>query len=106
MLSLSKTYECLWNLLRKIYIIYIYENAFDFLLNKFNQTLFKEYVVSYILGHPVLTFLLYQNVSFTYKSKDIAFEFLHIDISGFYIPVCIFIFSFNDWRKVTFTIDL
>lgn len=39
----------------KIYIKYNYENAFVCLLNKFNQTLFKEYMVSATLGHPVCT---------------------------------------------------
>lgn len=43
---LSKTYECKWNLWVKNYIIYIYENAFDILLNKFNQKVFKEYLVN------------------------------------------------------------
>lgn len=40
MLNFSKTY--VWEIfLVKIYIIHSYENAFDILLNKFNQKLFK-----------------------------------------------------------------
>lgn len=37
-------------------MIYIYKNALDFLLNKLNQKLFKDSMVSDIIGHPVFTF--------------------------------------------------
>lgn len=40
----------------KIHIIYIYKNAFEILLKKLNQKLFKERMVSDIIGHPVFTF--------------------------------------------------
>lgn len=38
----------------KIYILYLYENVFYFLLYKFNQTFFKVHMESDILGHPAL----------------------------------------------------
>lgn len=50
MLNLSKTYVCKTCRL-KINIIYIDENAFDFLMNTFNQQLFKEKILLDILGH-------------------------------------------------------
>lgn len=37
----------------KMFIIYIYENAFMVLMNKSNKKLFKEKMVSYIMGRPV-----------------------------------------------------
>lgn len=36
-----------------MFIIYIYENAFMVLMNKSNKKLFKEKMVSYIMGRPV-----------------------------------------------------
>lgn len=40
-----------------MFIIYIDENAFIFFLNKSNEKLFKEKMVSYIMGHFVNSFL-------------------------------------------------
>lgn len=40
-----------------MFIIYIDENAFLLFLNKSNEKLFKEKMVSYIMGHFVNNFL-------------------------------------------------
>lgn len=49
MLNLSNIY--VGKLSIENYIMYIDENAFDFLMNTFNQQLFKEKMVLGILGH-------------------------------------------------------
>lgn len=58
---LSKTCECLCNFGMKIYIIYINEknHLIISLFNKWNQKLFKEYIVYDIPGHPVLVVSVY-----------------------------------------------
>lgn len=40
-----------------MFIIYIDENVFIFFLNKFNEKLFKEKMVLYIMGYFVNSFL-------------------------------------------------
>lgn len=54
----QKTYEglCIFFGI-KMFIIYIDENAFLLFLNKSNEKLFKEKMVSYIMGHFVNSFL-------------------------------------------------
>lgn len=74
--NLSKTYQCLWNLSKgNLHHIYLYENAFDFLLNNFNQKLFQDQVNGIIYsGTPCILLLPCSRVI----SKRTYVEFMHV----------------------------
>lgn len=74
--NLSKTYQCLWNLSKgNLHRIYLYENAFDFLVNNFNQKLFQDQVNGIIYsGTPCILLLPCSRVI----SKRTYVEFMHV----------------------------
>lgn len=74
--NLSKTFQCLWNLSKgNLHRIYLYENAFDFLVNNFNQKLFQDQVNGIIYsGTPCILLLPCSRVI----SKRTYVEFMHV----------------------------